>query len=114
MTGSDGWQLNGMVYDAIRKRNRHADDMRYLCYEKECFGSFNLACDLCTRFDYIEVIGLCTDVCVISNAVLLRNFNECVEVVVDASCCAGVTPEKHRIALEAMKSCGIHVVSDEM
>ena len=57
----------------------------------------------------IELIGLCTDICVVSNALILKaNFCES-EVSVDASCCAGVTPETHRAALETMKMCQINV-----
>ena len=58
----------------------------------------------------IELVGLCTDICVISNAMILKaNFPE-VPIVVDASCCAGVTPESHKNALEAMKMCQIEIV----
>lgn len=58
----------------------------------------------------IEVVGLCTDICVISNAMILKaNFPE-VPIIVDASCCAGVTPESHKNALEAMKMCQIEIV----
>jgi len=55
----------------------------------------------------ITLVGLCTDICVISNTLLLRAFLPEVEIKVDASCCAGVTPESHKTALEAMKACQI-------
>lgn len=57
----------------------------------------------------IEVIGLCTDICVISNAMLLKAFLPEVPVIVDAACCAGVTPESHIRALGAMQACQIEV-----
>ena len=57
----------------------------------------------------IELVGLCTDICVISNALLVKAFLPEAEVAVDAACCAGVTPESHRTALAAMKSCQITV-----
>ena len=57
----------------------------------------------------IEVIGLCTDICVISNAMLLKAFLPEVSVIVDAACCAGVTPESHMRALGAMQACQIEV-----
>ena len=64
------------------------------------------------NIDYFEFIGLCTDICVISNAIIAKNtFN--VPIVVDASCCAGVTPEKHKAALEVMKSCQIEVINED-
>ncbi len=61
--------------------------------------------------DCFEFVGLCTDICVVSNALIAKNtFN--VPIVVDASCCAGVTPEKHKAALEVMKSCQIEVINE--
>jgi len=60
----------------------------------------------------IELVGLCTDICVISNALLLKAFLPEVPIFVDASCCAGVTPESHKQALEAMKMCQITIVNE--
>ena len=60
----------------------------------------------------IELCGLCTDICVISNALALRMFYPDSKITVDASCCAGVTPEKHAAALEVMKSCQIDVINE--
>ena len=54
-------------------------------------------------------MGLCTDICVASNALLLKAFMPEVKISVDAACCAGVTPEKHLAALETMRSCQIQV-----
>lgn len=59
-----------------------------------------------------ELVGLCTDICVVSNALALRMFYPDVKITVDASCCAGVTPEKHLAALEVMKSCQIEVINE--
>lgn len=61
----------------------------------------------------IELCGVCTDICVISNALILRSLYPTVKIVVDASCCAGLTPEKHRAALEVMKSCNIEVKNED-
>ena len=58
----------------------------------------------------ITLIGLCTDICVISNALLLKSYLPEVPVRVDASCCAGVTPQSHAQALEAMKMCQVEIV----
>lgn len=76
--------------------------------EKPTFGSTRLA-HLAASGDYdeIELIGLCTDICVISNALLLKAAVPETPILVDASCCAGVTPESHKNALEAMKMCQI-------
>ena len=57
----------------------------------------------------IELIGLCTDICVVSNALLLKASLPEVKICVDGNCCAGVTPEKHLAALETMRSCQIEV-----
>ena len=57
----------------------------------------------------IELVGLCTDICVVSNALILKAFMPEIKISVDASCCAGVTPQKHSAALETMRSCQIHV-----
>ena len=64
-------------------------------------------------FDEIEIVGLCTDICVISNAMILRAVYPDVPITVDASCCAGVTKESHRNALEAMKACCIDIINDD-
>ena len=61
-------------------------------------------------YEEIELIGLCTDICVISNAMILKAALPEAVVRVDSSCCAGVTPESHRNALEAMKVCQIEVI----
>ena len=62
--------------------------------------------------DSIEIIGLCTDICVISNAMIIKaQFYE-TPIYVDANCCAGVTPESHKNALEAMKMCQINIIGE--
>lgn len=63
-------------------------------------------------FEEIELVGLCTDICVISNALILKAFFPEAEITVDASCCAGVTPETHNAALAAMKMCQINVIGE--
>ena len=58
----------------------------------------------------LDLVGLCTDICVVSNAILLKAFMPEVRIMADSSCCAGVTPEKHEMALETMQSCQIQVL----
>ena len=58
----------------------------------------------------IEICGVCTDICVISNALIIKAFNSEIPIIVDAKCCAGSSPEKHAAALETMKSCQIKVI----
>ncbi len=99
--GEEGWQLHPVVRDLL------AD-----CpiYKKETFGSTNLALDVKSlNPESVELIGLCTDICVVSNALLLKAFLPEVPISVDSKCCAGVTPEKHKAALETMASCQIKI-----
>ena len=60
----------------------------------------------------IEIIGLCTDICVVSNALIIKALNPENSITVDASCCAGVTPESHQAALTTMKMCQINVIGE--
>ena len=83
--------------------------------DKPSFGSVELGeCvkkldETGERVEEITLIGLCTDICVISNALLLKAYLPEVPVRVEASCCAGVTPQSHEQALEAMKMCQIEI-----
>lgn len=82
---------------------------------KNTFGYDNWTNALDNWIDYIdeiELCGLCTDICVISNALILRMLYPNMPITVDAKCCAGVTPEKHKAALEVMKSCQIDVINE--
>ena len=81
-----------------------------LIIEKPTFGSTELVRYLeSVEFDEIELIGLCTDICVVSNALLIKARFPEREVSVDSSCCAGVTPATHEAALTTMKMCQINV-----
>lgn len=80
--------------------------------DKPTFGSYELA-EYAASLDYLEeiiLVGLCTDICVISNAMLLKARLPETKITVDSACCAGVTPESHNNALEAMKMCQIDVI----
>ena len=63
-------------------------------------------------FEEIELVGLCTDICVVSNALILKAMYPDANITVDASCCAGVTPESHQAALTTMKMCQINVIGE--
>ena len=78
--------------------------------DKETFGWNNWKDH---SFGEIELIGVCSDICVISNALILKAQFPEIKITVDASCCAGVTPELHEAALKVMKSCQINVIGDE-
>ena len=100
--GSEGWQIIPQLQEYLEGRMR---------VEKPTFGSVQLANLLCFSESYeeIELIGLCTDICVISNALMIKAHLPEVPVSVNAACCAGVTPASHNNALEAMKMCQIAV-----
>jgi nicotinamidase-related amidase len=104
--GSDGWKIHHDIATLL-------DGAKI--YEKPTFGSTALATDLQTLSQSedieLELIGLCTDICVVSNALLLKAYMPEVRISVDASCCAGVTPEKHLAALETMRSCQVNVTN---
>lgn len=81
-----------------------------LVIDKPTFGSVELMQYLAhVDFDEVELIGLCTDICVVSNAMLIKARFPEAEISVDASCCAGVTPETHAAALTTMKMCQINI-----
>lgn len=63
-------------------------------------------------FEEIELVGLCTDICVVSNALILKALFPEINITVDASCCAGVTPESHQAALTTMKMCQINIIGE--
>ena len=103
--GTEGWQIRPELEEL-----RVTEPI-----DKGTFGSDQLGKILRDLNDEnpigtITVIGLCTDICVISNALLAKAFLPEVPIEVDASCCAGVTPESHENALKAMASCQIRIV----
>lgn len=106
-----GWQL-------AEELDEYARENHCLIFDKPVFGSSSLAgcvsgISRMTPIDEIELVGLCTDICVISNAILLKTALPETRIMVDASCCAGVTPESHKNALEAMKMCHIDIIGDK-
>lgn len=64
------------------------------------------------EFEEVEIVGLCTDICVVSNALIIKAAFPDINITVDARYCAGVTPETHRAALATMKCCQINVVNE--
>lgn len=105
--GTDGWKLDAKVEAALSGK-------KYIPVEKITFGSVDLPDMIFKAADgedfSIELVGLCTDICVVSNTLILKaNYPE-KEITVDSSCCAGVTPESHDAALTTMKMCQINVI----
>lgn len=122
IVGTEGWNIHPLVESALFRRGCKGGGVRGI--RKETFGSANLAAQVqydCVmdekngNFDLLDEIifvGLCTDICVISNALLFKAYFPEVKITVDASCCAGVTPERHKNALEAMKACQIFIENE--
>lgn len=105
--GTEGWEIYPEIRDLVKEKP----------IDKVTFGSMELGRILKEYHEQeliesITLIGLCTDICVISNAMIVKASLPEVPVIVDAACCAGVTPASHRQALEAMKVCQIAVVNE--
>lgn len=106
---TDGWCLNDKVQEAL------SFQIHSKVY-KPTFGSTELVTKLSRYNQYyteVTLIGLCTDICVVSNAMLLKAYYPEMNITVDASCCAGVTPESHKAALTTMKMCQINVIGEQ-
>ncbi len=99
--GTKGWE----VCPELKEYSENAE-----IFEKPTFGSVKLARYLAIReYEEIEFVGLCTDICVISNVLLAKAVMPECKLIVDSSCCAGVTPQSHENALNAMKVCQIDI-----
>ena len=102
--GTEGWNIRKEIAELL-------DSDRI--YEKPCFGGYELAQVLKARSEKeaieLELIGLCTDICVVSNALLFKALMPEVRISVDPLCCAGVTPKRHEAALQTMEACQIAI-----
>lgn len=105
--GTKGFELNEKIAEALKNRD-------YKIVEKPTFGSVELPKlveSMANGEDFeITLIGLCTDICVVSNALILKASFPEKTIKVDSSCCAGVTPETHNNALSTMKMCQIEIL----
>lgn len=106
--GTDGWQLDPKVAEVISDKD--------IMVEKPAFGAVDLAeyvrqaAGGIEKIESIELVGVCTDICVISNAMILKAAFPEIPLIVDSKCCAGVSPESHENALKAMAVCQIKIV----
>ena len=101
MMGTHGWKIaDGLEVSCCRYIN------------KPTFGWTGWQSFAFEVGDEIEIVGLCTDICVVSNALILKAMFPEAKITVDASCCAGVTPETHKAALQTMKMCQINVIGE--
>ena len=107
---SNGWDLIPEIEEML-------PGIYHEIISKYSFGSIGLAEDLFCDFMVndlrsIEIIGIYTDICVIANALTIRTRAPEIEIFLDASCCAGTTPERHAAAIEVMKSCQINILNE--
>lgn len=113
ITGTNGWRIPDELLPP-------GDYDQYAIVDKFTFGASDLPSIIWSRMvthyskildcEEIELVGLCTDICVVSNALLLKaHYYDMYDISVDATCCAGVTPETHEAALKTMEMCQINV-----
>lgn len=106
--GTTGWELHPAVTAAL-------EGVSYTAVEKPTFGSVELPALVAKAADgddfSVELIGLCTDICVVSNTLLLKATYPEVSISVDAACCAGVTPATHEAALTTMRMCQVQILN---
>ncbi len=103
-----GWEIRKELRELAREKSA-------IVFEKATFGCTDLSKELvkvdsAEKIESIELIGLCTDICVVSNALLIKAALPETKIKVDSNCCAGVTPEKHKAALTTMSSCQIEIL----
>ena len=103
--GTEGWEL-------VDRLKQYAEEHKSIIYDKPAFGNIYLASDIKSLskldlIDSVELIGLDTDICVISNALIIKAAVPELPVYVDPSCCAGSSKERHEAAIEVMKSCQV-------
>ena len=118
--GTFGWQINNSLMITVSKRAERFEDGygNYLVFDKPTFGAPDLAYYLdeyesgYEDIESIELVGLCTGICVISNALIIKAHMPEVPIIVDAAACACITPESHLRALESMKTCQIEVINE--
>lgn len=106
--GTEGWQIRKEIMDAVK-------DKLFYIIDKPAFGSLKLAEDIKTAYEAkqknleIILVGVCTGICVISNAMILKAALPEAVITVKKDACACVTPESHKTALDAMKMCHINI-----
>ena len=116
---TEGWQLNKQISGYAKTASLytlHTCDIINSRIKKDTFGSIklmNILSENKNKIDEIIFVGVCTDICVISNAIMAKAAVPEALITVDAACCAGVTPERHKTALEAMKACQINIINEE-
>lgn len=111
--GTTGWEIAPTVLEALEEKNTNGMK-KYHVIDKLTFGYKDWEKELkFYDFDEIELCGFCTDICVVSNTLLLRAIYPNKKITVNGNCCAGVTVDTHKAALATMKMCQINVIDEE-
>ena len=110
-----GWQIQKDIFSAWRNNSDtiSLEDVKNNTFDKPVFGSVDLVSFLKSqenKITQIELLGICTDICVISNAIMIKNTLPNTTIIVNSNCCAGVTKESHIKALDVMKMCQIDIL----
>lgn len=104
-----GWSINPYIYQALT-----LSDKEYQVVQKQSFGSISLSNHIINnKYKGIEICGFCTDICVISNALILRAYFPNLPIIIDAACCAGTNPKMHEAALLVMEKNCIKVINKD-
>ena len=105
LKGTDGWQIVPQLHEFS------ANEGKYRIFDKPTFGSTQLAQFVSENApEEVQLVGVCTGICILSNAVLIKAFAPEIPVKVIADLCACVTPESHETALRAMETCQIEII----
>ena len=105
--GTNGWEIRQELMEFCKEQ-----PIDKLTFGSSELGNILVEEDKVNQIESITFIGLCTDICVISNVMIAKAFLPEVKIIVDAACCAGVSPETHKNALEAMKLCQVIVENE--
>lgn len=110
ITNTNGWQIEENVLKVLNSKNE-GWQQKFHIINKKSFGYDHWREELkFYNFDEIVIAGYCTDICVVSNTLILRALYPNIPITVVSNACAGVTPEKHNAALETMRSCQINII----
>lgn len=104
-----GWEVEPEIYAALKERILKGVPLHVENVEKNAFGS-PLIGELAAKYSHVEFIGVCTDICVISNVMVAKSYAPETEMIVHKNMCAGTTLENHECALKVMASCQVQIV----
>jgi len=112
---TEGWQIHAGILNAWQNNENtiRLAELPQNTFTKPIFGSVDLVEFLKSKasdISAVEILGVCTDICVVSNAIMIKNTIPDLKISVNAKCCAGVTPQSHKSALDVMQMCQIEIM----